>query len=272
VATSKLIAKLASEAAKPKASLSGPIPGAGVVEVAPGDELAFLHPLPVRALWGVGPATARRLDRFGVVTVGDLAAVPVASLVAALGQAHGSSLHELAWARDGRPVVPVRDTKSIGHEETYRHDIDDLEHLRREAVRMADAVATRLRAAGLVGRTVTLKVRFADFATITRSSTAGAPVDTGAEIARVAVELLEQVDVTAGVRLLGVSVANLAEDAARQLSLEDVASWGDATQAVDAVRARFGAASVGPAALVGRDGLRVKRQGDTQWGPGSQPD
>ncbi len=272
VATNKLIAKLASEAAKPKASLSGPIPGAGVVEVDPGDELAFLHPLPVRALWGVGPATARRLDRFGVVTVGDLAAVPLASLVAALGPAHGSALHELAWARDVRAVVPVRDTKSIGHEETYRHDVDDLNHLRREAVRMADAVASRLRAAGLVGRTVTLKVRFADFATITRSSTPGAPIDTGPEVARVAVELLDQVDVSGGVRLLGVSIANLTEDATRQLTLDDAVSWGEATQAVDAVRARFGAAAVGPATLVGRDGLRVKRQGDTQWGPDSGTD
>jgi DNA polymerase-4 len=280
VASNKLLAKLASEAAKPSASLAGPVPGAGVVEVAPGGELAFLHPLPVEALWGVGPATAQRLKRFGVVTIGDFAQIPRESLVGALGQAHGRALHDLAWARDPRPVEPDRETKSVGHEETYRHDLDDPERLREEAVRMADAVASRLRAAGLAGRTVTIKVRFADFMTITRSATGTRPLDTGPEIARLAVELLGQVDVAPGVRLFGVSVANLTPDAGRQLTLDDwgggtaaAGSWADASGAIDAVRARFGDAAVGPAALVPPDGpgdaqgLRVKRQGDTQWGP-----
>src|SRR3954471_5031643 len=104
VAPSKLIAKLASEAAKPSPSLAGPVPGAGVVVVGPGTELAFLHPLPVGALWGVGPATRERLDRFGVSTVGDLARVPADSLVAALGPSLGRHLHALAWADDERPV------------------------------------------------------------------------------------------------------------------------------------------------------------------------
>jgi DNA polymerase-4 len=145
---------------------------------------------------------------------------------------------------------------------------------------MADAVASRLRAAGLAGRTVTIKVRFADFMTITRSATGTRPLDTGPEIARLAVELLGQVDVAPGVRLFGVSVANLTPDAGRQLTLDDwgggtaaAGSWADASGAIDAVRARFGDAAVGPAALVPPDGpgdaqgLRVKRQGDTQWGP-----
>jgi DNA polymerase-4 len=303
VASSKLLAKLASEAAKPRASLSGPVLGPGVVEVAPGSELDFLHPLPVEALWGVGPATSRRLTRFGVVTIGDLAAIPRASLIAALGQAHGAALHDLAWARDPRPVEPDRETKSIGHEETYRHDLDEPDRLGQEVVRMADAVASRLRAAGLAGRTVTIKVRFADFLTITRSATGNRPLDTGPEIARLAGELLAQVDVARGVRLLGVSVANLTADAARQLSLDELsttdapASWSDAAEAVDAVRARFGDDAVGPATLVTggecprpteqtepsepserpepsassekhkRAGLRIKRIGDTQWGP-----
>ncbi len=296
VASSKLLAKLASEAAKPHASRRGPVPGEGVVEVAPGGELAFLHPLPVEALWGVGPATAKRLTRFGVVTVGDLAQIPRESLVAALGHAHGTALHDLAWARDTRPVEPDRETKSIGHEETYRHDLDERERLQEEVVRMADSVASRLRAAGLAGRTVTLKVRFADFVTITRSATGAQPLDTGPEIARLATDLLAQVDIARGVRLLGVSVANLSADAGRQLRLDDWAagpdgpgSWSEAAGAVDAVRARFGDAAVGPAALVRRappagpsaqdsggaaegdteerPGLRVKRLGDTQWGP-----
>ena len=154
--------------------------------VAPGEELAFLHPHPVRALWGVGPATHRRLERFGVGTVGDLAALPVETLVGALGPAAGRHLHELAWARDPRAVVPEQVVKSIGHEETFATDQRDPGPLQVEVVRQADAVATRLRKAGVAGRTVTLKVRFPDFRTITRSRTAAAPIDTGAELARLA--------------------------------------------------------------------------------------
>ncbi|MBA2626331.1 MAG: DNA polymerase IV, partial [Acidimicrobiia bacterium] len=119
VAPRKLTAKLASEAAKPRPSRDGPLPGPGVFVVRPEDELAFLHAHTVRALWGVGPATARRLDRFGVRTVGDLAALPEASLVDALGQASGRHLHALAWARDERPVVEGGRAKSVSHEETF---------------------------------------------------------------------------------------------------------------------------------------------------------
>src|SRR3954470_8233879 len=113
VASCKLIAKLASEAAKPKASIKGPVPGAGVVAVAAGDELAFLHPLPVGALWGVGPATRDRLQRFGVTTVGDLAALPLETLISALGKGLAQHLHALAWADDDRPVVPDAKAKSV---------------------------------------------------------------------------------------------------------------------------------------------------------------
>ena len=270
VAPNKLLAKLASKAAKPKAALTGPQPGLGVCVVDEGKELEFLHPLPVSALWGVGPATEARLRRFGVATIGELATVPRATLVGSLGQSLGAHLHELANGRDPRPVEPDREVKSVSHEETYAVDHVEHEPLRVEAVRMADAVASRLRSARLSGRTVTIKVRFGDFSTITRSHTLPAPVDGGSTIARAAVELLDQVDVSVGVRLFGVGVSNLAEDATRQLTLDDAmtaAGWDDAERAVDEVRARFGDRALGPGSLAGSDGLRLKRQGDTQWGP-----
>ena len=271
VATTKFIAKLASEAAKPKASMEGAVRGEGVFVVAAGEELAFLHPLPISALWGVGPATGERLRRLGITTIGDLAEVPLASLVGAVGKAAGQHLHDLSWARDQRVVEPERATKSIGHEETYAVDHDDPAVLHREAVRMADAVAARLRKHDLAGRTVTIKVRFHDFATITRSNSLPTAIDEGPAIARVASALLEQIDVSAGVRLFGVSVSNLIEGAARQLSLDDVADttqWTATSKAVDEVRDRFGPDAVGPAAIVGDKGLRTKRQGEQQWGPG----
>ena len=167
----KFIAKLASEAAKPRASLSGPRPAEGVVVIEPGQELAFLHPLPVRALWGVGPATLAKLERLGVRTVGDLAELPLEAVVGSLGKASGHHLHALANAVDPRAVEPDQALKSVGHEETFARDHHEHATLEREAVRMADAVAARLRHHGLVGRTITLKVRFHDFRTITRSVT-----------------------------------------------------------------------------------------------------
>ena len=268
-ATSKLVAKLASEAAKPRPSPEGPRPGSGVEVIPPGEELDFLHPHPVEALWGVGPATLERLGRFGVRSVGDLAALPEATLVGALGPAVGRHLHALAWGRDDRPVEPERAAKSIGHEETYARDHHDPEILGQEAVRLSDSVADRLRRHGLAGRTVTVKVRFADFHTITRSRTLASPVDTGPAVAGAALELLEQVDPSPGVRLLGVSVSNLAPEPAHQLSFDETGqSWGEASLAVDEIRRRFGDGAVGPASLAGGQGLRVKRQGDQQWGPG----
>jgi len=274
VAPSKFLAKLASEAAKPRAGPPGraPLPGPGVRVVEAGEELAFLHPLPVEALWGVGPATRRRLDRFGIRSVGDLAALPVEALVGALGQAQGRHLHALAWARDARAVEPERATKSVGHEETYAADHHRLDTLHDEAVRLSDGVSRRLRVAGLAGRTVTLKVRFHTFQTITRSRTLPAPVDGGTALARVATELLAGIDPSPGVRLLGVSVSNLAPRRAEQLSLDgDATTLGDdpaVALAVDQVRRRFGDAAVGPATLLrGGDGLVLKRRGDQQWGP-----
>lgn len=299
VARTKLLAKLASRAAKPRPDRSGAIAGRGVAVVAPDAEMAFLHPLPVRALWGVGPRTAERLRRYGVSTVGDLAAVGRASLERLLGAAQGALLHELAQGHDERPVVAHRELKSVGHEETFAVDDRDRGSLHRQAVRMSDSVAARMREAGVTGRTVTLKVRFADFATITRARTLPIPTASGREVAKVAALLLEAVEVGKGVRLLGVSVSGLATaDAAlaEQLSFADSWSYGDLAgsgdrrpgardgpgasprrptpdadrgidDAVDAVRRRFGAGAVGPASITGPDGLEVKRRGDSQWGP-----
>ena len=269
VAPNKFLAKLASVAAKPSATPTGPRPGRGVVVVEPGHELEFLHPLPVQALWGVGPATLVKLARLGVSTVRDLAHVPLTGLCAAVGDSHGRHLHQLARGIDPRPVVRDQRAKSIGHEETYPRDHHDRATIEPELVRMADAVASRLRRTGVAARTVTLKVRFHDFTTITRATTFGEPVDSAPALIRAAKLLLAGIDPRAGVRLVGLSVSGLVDDPVRQLRLDDTAAaaWPDIDHAVDAIRARFGDRSIGPAVLAGRDGIRVKRRGDQQWGP-----
>ncbi len=292
VATSKFLAKLATEQAKPSASARGAVPGTGVAVVRPGDERAFLRPLPVEALWGVGPKTLERLHRLGVRTVGHLERLPLDQLTRAVGDAHGQHLHALAHAVDDRPVVPDQRPKSISHEETFAEDIDDVARLRVELVRMADAVARRARHHDLPGRTVSIKVRFGDFSTISRSVTLDRPVDTGPAIVRAASGLLDQVDVSIGVRLFGVALANLVEDAPRQLSLDDLggrpsggarpdrpvvtaadgAAWSAVTEAIDAVRARFGDEAVLPGTLAAGGSLRAKRTGDQQRGPTAAPD
>jgi DNA polymerase-4 len=272
VARIKLLAKLASEAAKPVVHGDGTIdPGRGVVVVRPEHEHAFLHPLPIRALWGVGPATEQRLQRYGVRTVGDLAALPKETLVGALGQHLGRHLHDLAWARDERSVIPVTAAKSIGHEETYGRDLVASADLQRELVRLSDAVATRLRRAGVAARTITLKVRSPDMQTVTRAKTLPEPTDIAGDVAREAARLLASIDTSAGVRLLGVSCSQLGPPPAVQLSFDD-ALGGDprseAARAVEEIRKRFGDGAVGPATLVTRgEGVKVKRKGDTQWGP-----
>ena len=164
IGSSKLMAKIASELDKPD----------GLTVVPPGHELAVLHPLPVRRLGGVGPATAERLRRLGVETVGDLAAVAPDDLVSVLGQASGTGLHRMAHALDDRPVVPEREAKSVSAEETFGSDLTDPALLRAEVERLADRVGTRLKAASTYGRTVTLKVRRYDFSTLTRSITLAA--------------------------------------------------------------------------------------------------
>jgi DNA polymerase-4 len=277
VGRSKLIAKLASRAAKPKVSRAGVEAGPGVLMVSVDEELGFLHPLPIEALWGVGPATAKRLHALGLKTVGDIAAVGEPVLVRQLGRAQGEHLSALAAARDPSPVVSGRAAKSIGHEQTFPTDVTDPAVLRAKAVAMSDSVAEMLSREGLSGRTVTLKVRFGDFTTLTRSHTLEIGVDASAAISAVADALLEAVDLVAGVRLLGVSVSALApRDATRQLSFSleagpndsrdagsvAQASWEEVAQAVAAIRTRFGKKAVGPVST-----LDARADPVEMWGP-----
>ncbi|MFV1990280.1 MAG: DNA polymerase IV [Acidimicrobiales bacterium] len=270
VAPNKFTAKLASEAAKPVPSTKGPLPGRGVVVVQHDEMISFLHPHPVRAVWGVGPATLKRLNALGISTVGDLAAVPVDALVASLGASHGRHLHELANARDNREVQSSAKVKSIGHEETFALDIFDRSEIETQLLRMCDAVASRLRKHAVVGKTVQLKLRYGDFTTITRSLTLAQATDATHEVAAAALTLLRREQVSSGIRLLGVSVSGLSDDRHRQLSLDDLngASWEDATSAVDAIRERFGGDAIASgSSLTANEGLSVKHKGAQQWGP-----
>ncbi len=248
IASNKFVAKLASVDAKPRATPQGVDPGSGIVEVRPGEELAYLHPLPVERLWGVGPATRDRLRRMGVSTVGDLAALEPVAVLSSLGRANGQHLLDLAAGRDDRPVEPDRETKSIGHEETFDHDLHELDDVRREIVRMADSVAARLRAAGTGARTFTLKVRDGGFRTITRAATLPQAVDTPDAVLEAVVPLLDHVDLAGGVRLLGVSASKFATPT-EQLTFDD-APRRDASRAVDGIRRRFGDDAIGPASTI----------------------
>jgi len=199
VATSKLVAKVASDLDKPD----------GLRVVPAGSEQGLLDPLPVTRLWGVGPVTNRRLAQLGVRTIADLRRLSEAELVGVLGQAHGSGLFRLARAEDDRPVVPEQESKSVSVEDTFAQDVADADRLRALLDGLAARVSHRLGAAGLSGRTVTVKVRQHDFATVSRSATLQGPTDDVGTLTRVARRLLTDVDTTDGVRLLGVGVSSL---------------------------------------------------------------
>ncbi|MFF7198353.1 DNA polymerase IV [Streptomyces sp. NPDC008079] len=201
LAGSKLLAKIASEQAKPD----------GLVVVEPGTERALLEPMPVRTLPGVGPATAEHLRRVGITTVGEIVHAGEPELVRLLGKAHGTGLHSMAAGLDNRPVVADRDVKSISVEDTFDADLTDRAHVRYEIDRLAERCVQRLRGAGRSGRTVVVKVRRYDFSTLTRSETLRAPTDDPGLVRETARRLMEAVDTTGGVRLLGVGVAGLAD-------------------------------------------------------------
>ena len=244
VASTKFVAKLASTRCKPDGMMVVPVDGA----------VAFLHALPVAALWGVGERTEQILTRLGLRTVADLAALPLGTLQRELGNALGSHLHELSWGRDPRPVVPVSPEKSIGSEETFPHDIDDPETIHRELLRLAETVGARLRASGNTGRTVSVKLRMANFKTITRSRTLAEPTDLSRVIYATARDLYEAAGLDrVRLRLVGVRVENLtpADQTSRQLALGDrETGWHEVERAVDQVARRFGKGAVRPAALV----------------------
>ncbi|MCW2912367.1 MAG: DNA-directed polymerase [Actinomycetia bacterium] len=248
VASTKFVAKLASTRCKPDGMLV--VPADGVVE--------FLHALPVAALWGVGERTEQNLARLGLRTVRDIAHVPLPTLQRELGTALGNHLHELSWGRDPRPVVPAAPDKSIGAEETFDHDIDDPKIIRRELLRLAEKVGARLRASGNVGRTIGVKLRMADFKTITRARTLGEPTDLTRVIYATACELYEAAGLErVRLRLVGVRVENLgqADRTPRQLALgEPESGWQEAERAMDKAVGRFGKGAVRPATLVRPDG------------------
>jgi DNA polymerase-4 len=246
-ASSKFIAKLASTRSKPD----------GLLVVPAEKTLDFLHPLPVASLWGVGKTTAESLTKRGINTVADLAATPLDVLQRWLGPAAGAKLHDLSWARDPRRVDPHGVEKSVGHENTFAHDVADPEILRRELLDQSERVAVRLRKGGFKGRTVALKLRFADFTTITRSRTLPEPTDTGRRIYEQAVELLGEVELRGRrIRLIGVRAEQLSDgDAPVDFALwgdDDSDGWRDAEGVMDAASARFGSGAIRPAALLGR--------------------
>ncbi len=245
VATSKFVAKLASTSCKPDGLL-----------IVPADRvLDFLHPLPVSALWGVGERTGRVLAGLGLRTVADIAHAPPAALESALGRAAGAHLAALAWGRDARKVVPGVAEKSIGAEETFATDIEDPEVIRRELLRLSGRTARGLRSAGCAARTVVVKLRLADFTTITRSRTLPEPTDVARQVYATACLLYAAagLDARARLRLVGVRATGLIPTAAAdsQLAFGDrPASWREAERAVDRIAGRFGTDAVRPAALV----------------------
>ncbi len=247
IASTTQLAKLASRRAKPD----------GLVVVPRDEVVPFLHPLGVEELWGVGEKTAAQLHQLGLRTVGDLAHTPVSVLRRAMGPA-GSRLHAMAWGGDDRQVVarrgPDEPERSIGHDETFHRDTDDATVILRELLRLSTKAAARMRSARVVGRTITLKVRFSDFTTITRSRTLRDHTNLTPEIYATAADLFTALGLErARIRLVGVRVEGLvdAARATRQLVLgERPYGWEQAEQAVDRAVGKFGTQAVRPATLL----------------------
>ncbi|MBL1083048.1 DNA polymerase IV [Streptomyces actinomycinicus] len=253
LAASKMLAKIASEQAKPD----------GLVLIEPGTERTLLGPMPVRTLPGVGPATGDHLRRAGITTVEELAEAGEDELVRLLGKAHGHALYAMALARDERPVVAEREAKSVSVEDTYDVDIHDRLRVGLEVQRLADRCVRRLREAGVSGRTIVLKVRRYDFSTLTRSETLRGPTDDPAVVREAAARLLDSVDTTGGVRLLGVGVTGLADYTQEDLFAQ--AAGERAADPADEAVPEAPAEQPEPAERQWRAGQDVRH---AEWGPG----
>lgn len=273
VAATKFVAKLASKKAKPIHQGDKVRDGIGVFVVAPGHELEFLRPLPVSDLWGVGPATFSKLKRIGILTVADLATMERSALEQVVGRSNGRHLHDLAWGRDSRSVEPEREAKSIGREETYGSDLHEESEIHVELVRLCDDVASRVRSANGAARTVSLKVRWSTFETVSRSVTPEIPMSTGPGMVHVLRPILDALERRGGIRLLGVSASGLCEPVEQLSLLDDVGeaitatvsdrerTWSPASAAVDEIRRRFGRAAISPASAM----RSMSRS--SPWGP-----
>jgi len=244
IASNKFIAKLASGHCKPN----------GLLEIPDDRVISFLHPLPVRDLWGVGPKTAEQLERLGLHQISDIANTPLETLKRALGDAAGEHLYELSWGRDLRTVVVDDPEQSIGANETFSYDMDDPEAILREYLKLTERASTRLRSRNLFAKTISITVRFADFKTITRSKTLPLPISSTHEIYQVVKDLYVALKLDrARLRLVGVSLSNLRDDAPEQLMLgQREKGWREAESAVDMAARRFGEKSVRPARLYRR--------------------
>ncbi|MFI0780946.1 DNA polymerase IV [Streptomyces sp. NPDC021212] len=254
LAGSKMLAKIASEQAKPD----------GLAVIEPGTERELLDPMPVRTLPGVGPATAEALRRVGIHTVAETREAGEAELVRLLGRAHGASLYLMADGRDERPVVAERDAKSVSVEDTFDVDLTDRTRVQLEVARLADRCVRRLREAGRSGRTVVIKVRRYDFSTLTRSETLRGPTDDPGVVKEAAARLIDGVDTTAGVRLLGVGVSGLTDYTQEDLFAQAAQSAHEALEEPERASGPETAEPGGPGASEAPEGAGRPRT----WLPG----
>ena len=243
IAHNKFIAKIASNHCKPN----------GILEIDPEKVLDFLHPLAAKEIWGVGPKTNEQLMKMGLLTVGDIANTPRSTLIRVLGQASGSSLYELAWGRDYRDVETEQVEKSISASETFDLDLDSQEEILKEFLRLTERGVERMREKGFATNTISIKVRFSDFKTISRSKTVDLPITGTQEIFEVVKNLYLSLNLDRVlIRLVGISLDSLVEDEdVKQLTLgERATGWRQADKAIDRIKGRFGAGSLRPARLV----------------------